>query len=583
MDKIDANKTYDFTLFKRVMSYVKPYKGIFFSTSFFAILLSFLSPARPLLIQYAFDNFILIPNLPKLKQITFLLVFILTIESIVQFFYTYWANYLGQVVIKDIRLQVYNKILKFKHQFFDNNPIGALVTRVVSDVETIADIFSQGFLVILGDLLKLIVVLIVMFLTDWRLALFSLASVPILLIATNWFKKSIKVAFQDVRSRVSELNTFVQERIVGMSVVKLFNREDIEYEKFQKINNSHKAAHIRSIWYYSIFFPVVEVLSAVSIGLLIWWGGLAVVSGDEVTLGELIAFILYIHMLFRPIRQLADRFNVLQMGMVASERVFKVLDTDSIIEDSGAKSIDDLKGSIEFKNVWFAYKDEDWVLKDISFNLVAGQTLALVGSTGSGKSTIVNLLNRNYEINKGQILIDGINIKDISLDSLRSSISVVLQDVFLFSDTVLNNITLRNEISFEQVRSSAKELGIDDFITKLPNSYNYNVRERGAMLSVGQKQLLSFVRAYVTNPKVLVLDEATSSIDSESEVLIQNAINKLTENRTSIVIAHRLATIKKASKILVLEHGEIVEQGSHSELLSLNQTYKKLHELQFKK
>jgi subfamily B ATP-binding cassette protein MsbA len=422
-----------------------------------------------------------------------------------------------------------------------------------------------------------------MFITDWRLSLFSLASVPILLVATNWFKKSIKIAFQDVRTKVSELNTFVQERIVGMSVVQLFNREKVEFKKFKEINNSHKEAHIRSIWYYSIFFPVVEVLSAVSIGLLIWWGGLAVVSGDNVSLGELIAFILYIHMLFRPIRQLADRFNVLQMGMVASERVFKVLDTDSVIEDKGTLSIDEIKGAIEFRNVWFAYKGEDWVLKDVSFKLEAGQTLALVGSTGAGKSTIVNLLNRNYDINRGQILIDGQDYKSIKLHSLRSSISVVLQEVFLFSDSVLNNITLKQNISFEQVRICAVDLGVDDFINKLPNDYNYNVRERGAMLSVGQKQLLSFLRAYVSNPKVLVLDEATSSIDSESELLIQNAINKLTENRTSIVIAHRLATIKKASKILVFEKGKIIEQGSHFELLKQNKAYKKLHELQFKK
>lgn len=583
MEQVNTNKIYDFSLFKRVMSYVKPYNKVFFSTSLFAILLSFLSPARPVLIQYAFDNFILVPNPEKLKQITLLLILLLSVESVIQFFYTYWANYLGQAVIKDIRLEVYNKILNFKHSFFDNNPIGALVTRVVSDIETIADIFSQGFLIILGDLLKLIVVIVVMFVTDWRLALISLASVPVLLIATNWFKKSIKKAFQDVRAKVSELNTFVQERIVGISVVQLFNREKVEFDKFKEINKSHRDAHVRSIWYYSIFFPVVEVLSAVSIGLLIWWGGLAVVSGDNVTLGELIAFILYIHMLFRPIRQLADRFNVLQMGMVASERVFKVLDTDSIIANNGTKTIDKIEGCIEFKNVWFAYKDEDWVLKDVSFKLEAGQTLALVGETGAGKSTIVNLLSRNYEINKGQILFDGIDYREIDLNALRSSVSVVLQEVFLFSDSVLNNITLKQDISFEQVRKSAAELGIDTFIEKLPNKYDYNVRERGAMLSVGQKQLLSFLRAYVTNPKVLVLDEATSSIDSESEVLIQNAINKLTENRTSIVIAHRLATIKKASKILVFELGEIIEQGSHSELILLDKTYKKLHDLQFKK
>ena len=577
-----SGKTLDMPLLKRVMKYVKPYKGVFYATSFFAILLAFLSPARPILIQHAFDNFIMKPDELKLLHVTLILIGILVIETIVQFFYTYWASFLGQSVIRDLRMQVYNRILKFRQKFFDNNPIGALVTRVVSDIETIADIFSQGLLVIIGDLLKLLVVIVVMFISDWRLTLISLASIPLLLVATYWFKKSIKVAFQEVRSKVSELNTFVQEHLVGISIVQIFNREEVEYKKFKSINNEHKQAHIKSIWYYSVFFPIVEVLSAVSIGLLIWWGGVAAVEGDEVTLGELIAFILYIHMLFRPIRQLADRFNVLQMGMVASERVFKVMDTDAFIHNNGSRKLEQVKGEIEFKNVWFAYNDEDWVLKDVSFKLKAGETLALVGATGAGKSSVINLLTRNYDINKGEIFIDGVNYLEYELTSLRSQVSVVLQDVFLFSDSVLRNITLGREISAEEVRSCAIEMEMDGFINQLPGAYEYNVRERGVMLSLGQRQLLSFLRAYVGDPRILILDEATSNIDSESEYLIQKSTDKLTKGRTSIVIAHRLATIQNANKILVLDKGILVEQGNHKELLEAGNYYKTLYDLQFK-
>ena len=396
MSKV-SGKTFDIPLLKRIMQYVHPYKLTFFSTASFAILLAFLSPTRPLLIQYAFDNFILTPNLPQLLNITLLLVALLIVESIVQYFYIYWANWLGQSVVRDLRMQVYKHVVNFKQQYFDNTPIGTLVTRVVSDIETIADIFSQGLLIIIGDILKLLVILLVMFVTDWRLTLFSLASIPLLLIATYWFKRSIKSAFQDVRTQVSALNTFVQERIVGMRIVQLYNREKIEYENFQNINELHKKAHVRSIWYYSIFFPIVEILSAISIGLLIWWGGVQAASGNEVSLGELVAFILYIHMLFRPIRQLADRFNILQMGMVASERVFNVLDTDEVIENQGTIGVPSIKGAIKFENVWFAYNDQDWVLKDVSFTVEPGQTLALVGATGSGKSSIINLLSRKLQ------------------------------------------------------------------------------------------------------------------------------------------------------------------------------------------
>ena len=582
MSKVEG-KTFDVTLLRRVMAYVKPYKSLFFGTSLFAILLAFLSPARPILIQYAFDNFILNPDEYKLLLTTLVLVAILIAESISQYFYTYWANILGQSVIKDLRLQTYKKIINFRQQFFDKNPIGSLVTRVVSDIETISDIFSQGLLVIVADILKLLIVIIVMFATDWRLTLFSLASIPLLLVATYWFKRSIKSAFQDVRKQVSALNTFVQEHIVGMYIVQLFNREKKEYNSFKKINEAHREAHIRSIWYYSIFFPIVEILSAVSVGLLIWWGGIESVTSNDVTLGELIAFILYIHMLFRPIRQLADRFNVLQMGMVAAERVFKVVDNAESIADTGNVELNNCKGEIEFKNVWFAYNDEDWVLKGVSFKVKSGDTLAIIGATGSGKSTIINLLTRNYEINKGDIYIDGRNYLEYSLDSLRDNIAVVLQDVFLFSNSVLHNITLGREISFEEVQKYARDIEIEDFIQSLPNGYHYDVRERGNMLSLGQRQLISFLRAYVTQPKILLLDEATSSIDSESESLIQRSTEKLTKGRTSIVIAHRLATIQNATKILLLDDGKVIEEGTHSELISLNNKYKLLFDLQFKK
>lgn len=580
MSKV-SGKTFDIPLLKRVMQYVHPYKLTFFSTASFAILLAFLSPTRPLLIQYAFDNYILTPNLPQLLNITLLLVALLIVESIVQYFYIYWANWLGQSVVRDLRMQVYNHVVNFKQQYFDNTPIGTLVTRVVSDIETIADIFSQGLLIIIGDILKLLVILVVMFATDWRLTLFSLASIPVLLIATYWFKRSIKSAFQDVRTQVSALNTFVQERIVGMRIVQLYNREKIEYENFQSINELHKKAHVRSIWYYSIFFPIVEILSAISIGLLIWWGGVQAASGNEVSLGELVAFILYIHMLFRPIRQLADRFNILQMGMVASERVFNVLDTDEVIENQGTLVVPSIKGAIKFENVWFAYNDQDWVLKDVSFTVEPGQTLALVGATGSGKSSIINLLSRNYNHNKGKITIDGINYLDYELSTLRSQMSAVLQDVFLFSDSIYNNITLHQDVPLERVRTLAQKIGVDRFIENLPVSYHYNVQERGGMLSVGQRQLLSFLRAYVSDPSILILDEATSNIDSETEQLIQNAIVELTNGRTSIVIAHRLATIQKADKILLIDKGTIIESGTHQELLKKEGQYKTLFDLQF--
>jgi ATP-binding cassette subfamily B protein len=476
---------------------------------------------------------------------------------------------------------VFTHITSFKLKYFDKTAIGTLVTRCISDIETIAQIFSQGLLSIMGELLKLIAVIGFMFFVSWKLTLYSLAPIPFLIIAMIVFKNAIKRAFQEVRTQVSKLNAFVQEHITGMVIVQVFNREEREKEKFRAINDEHKKAHVRSIWAYSVFFPVVEILSAVSLAFLVWWGVGGVLEG-EVSQGDLVMFILLIYMLFRPIRQLADRFNVLQMGMVGSERVFKVLDTSEQIQDAGTLD-SGIKGNIKFENVWFAYNDDEWVLKDISFEAKEGETVAFVGATGAGKSSVVNLVNRFYEFQKGEINIDGVPIRDFNLDYLRNEIAVVLQDVFLFSTSIAENITLQNDrIKIEDVKKAAEAVGANEFIEKLPGGYDYDVKERGGMLSVGQRQLISFIRAYVYNPKVLILDEATSSVDTESELMIQRAIDRLTENRTSIIIAHRLSTIQKADRIIVLEKGEIVEQGNHQELLEADGHYKRLFDLQFK-
>ncbi|MFH1319458.1 MAG: ABC transporter ATP-binding protein [Bacteroidota bacterium] len=593
-------KVFDIPLLKRVLVYALPYRRAFFLGLFLTIFLAFLSPVRPWLIQYAFDNYIAIPDARGLLNITLLMIGLLLLESGVQFYNTYLINWLGQSVIKDLRLSVYKHITGFKLKYFDKTAIGTLVTRVVSDIETIAEVFSQGFLLIIGDFLQLIVIVAVMFYTDWRLALVSLSSIPLLLVATYVFKRAIKSAFRDVRTQVARLNAFVQEHITGMNIVQIFNREEIEMGKFKAINKEHTTAHLRTVWYFSIFFPVIEILAAISIGMLIWWGTKGVIEG-QVTLGNLIAFILYIYMVFRPIRLLADRFNTLQMGMVSSERIFKVLDTDAVITNEGTIIAQNIMGDIEFRNVWFAYNTEDpanptlprdsdtkgedktteeWVLKDVSFNAKKGETVAIVGATGAGKTTIINLLSRFYEVNKGSIKIDGIDIQDYELKSLRENIAVVLQDVFLFSDTIFNNVTLNNkETTREQVIEAARIVGAHEFIEKLPGGYDYNVRERGTVLSTGQRQLVAFLRAYVFDPGILVLDEATSSIDTESEVIIKQALKKLTENRTSIIIAHRLATIQAADKIIVMEGGKIIETGNHQELLKLNGYYKRLYEL----
>lgn len=582
MQKNKTGKAFDWQILKRIFTYTKPYKRIFASAVITTISLAVIAPIRPYLTMYMLDHYVSDSNAKMLLYTTLLLVALLMTESLIQFADAYFTGALGQNIVKDLRQQVYKHVLGLRLKYYDNTPIGTLVTRTVSDIEVIADIFSEGIIVIIGDILKLLVILGFMLYIDVKLTFISLATIPVLLVATWFFKRAVAASFHEVRNQVARLNAFVQEHITGMNIVQIFNREKEETEKFKEINAKHRDANIKAIMAYSIFFPVVEILSSMSLALLVWWGGNGVLD-QSFSLGSIFAFIFYISMMFRPIRQLADKFNTLQMGVVASERVFKVLDTNDIIVDRGNLEADDIKGNVEFKNVWFAYNDENWVLKNVSFDVKQGETIAIVGATGAGKSSIINLLNRFYEYNKGCISIDGKDVRDYRLSSLRKNVGVVVQDVFLFSDTILNNITLNNpQITEEEVITASKVVGAHDFISKLPGQYNYNVMERGAMLSVGQRQLISFIRAYVYDPKILVLDEATSSIDTESERLIQYAIEKLTQGRTSIIIAHRLATIQKADKIIVMEKGEIVEMGSHQQLLSQNGHYKRLFELQFK-
>ena len=577
-----SGKAFDFSLLKRVVSFVKPYRKWLWTSVGLTVFMAFLSPVRPLLIQYTVDHFILHPEYDMLMSMTILMIGILIIEALGQFYSNFITNRLGQYVIRDLRTNVFNHISKLRITYFDQTPIGTLVTRVVSDIETIASIFTEGVVIVFGDLLQLTVVLSVMFYTDWRLTLISISTIPLLLVATNIFKNGIKHAFQEVRTQVARLNAFVQEHITGMNVVQIFNREEEEMAAFEKINKEHRTAHIQSVWHYSIFLPIVEILSAVSLGLLIWLGARGVISGSF-TVGNLVAFTMYISMLFRPIRTLADRFNTLQMGMVSSERVFQVLDTHDYVTDSGDYKPSHVEGQINFSSVWMAYKDEDWILRDVSFDAAPGTTIAIVGATGSGKTTIINLINRFYDFQKGSIEIDGKDIRSYSSETIRSHISVVLQDVFLFSDTIANNISLNNpEISRAEIEAAAEKVGADEFIKKLPGGYDFNVMERGGMLSAGQRQLIAFIRAYLFNPAILVLDEATSSVDTETEQMIQRAIDAVTANRTSIVIAHRLATIQKADTILVMDHGKIIERGNHQELLKQNGHYKELYELQFR-
>lgn len=582
MSKITGD-AFNVSLLKRVFQYVKPYRSIFIWSVVLTILLAIVAPVRPFLIKYTLDNYILKGQYNGLLMMTIVMLVLLVIQSVIQYSHTLLTNTLGQSAIRDLRINVFNHITKLRLKFFDKTPIGQLITRTVSDLETISDIFSEGLIVIIGDILQVIAIIAVMVYSDWSLTLMVLLPMPLLIIATSIFQKSIKSAFQEIRTEVSNLNTYLQEHITGISIIQYFAREEQEYQKFKKINSRYRDANIRSNWYYSIFFPVVEVISAMSLGLLVWYGAKSILAKPlDVTPGTIAEFILYISMLFRPIRELADKFNTLQMGMVGAERVFKVLDTREMTVNEGTYAPAKMKGAISFDKVWFAYNEENFVLKNLSFEVKAGQTVAMVGATGAGKSSTINILNRFYEIQKGEIKIDGVNIDQYELSYLRNKIATVLQDVFLFSDTIFNNITLNNPaITMEEVVDAAQKVGAHDFIERLPGGYQYNVMERGATLSAGQAQLISFIRALVYNPSILVLDEATSSVDTETEMLIQTAIDRLMKGRTSIVIAHRLSTIQKADQIIVLDKGEIKEIGNHQELLKLDGYYKRLYDLQF--
>ena len=579
-DKI-SGKAYDSKLLGRLAKYMSPYRTIFWVSVVLTILLAAVAPALPMLIEYTLDNYILNGEYEGLDMMLIIMMLLLIAQTVVRYFHTLMTNTLGQSVIRDIRIQVFEHITNLRLKYFDNTPIGRLITRTISDLETIANIFSEGLIQIIGDLLQLVVILGVMFYTDWRLTLIILVPMPLMLWATYIFKEAMKSAFQDVRLWVSNLNTFLQEHISGMAVIQYFAREEQEMKKFDTINKEHRNAHVRANWYFSIFFPVLEIIIAIATGLLVWYGSKQVLA-DVISPGVVVAFLMYINMIFRPIRELIDKFNTLQMGMVSAERIFDVLDTNEFNPNSGTHKPAHIRGEIEFKNVWFAYNDEKWVLKDVSFKVQPGETLALVGATGAGKSSTINILSRFYEIQKGQILLDGVDIRDYELTFLRKNISTVLQDVFLFSDTVKNNITLQNPIiTDEEIINAAKRVGAYDFIMRLPEGLDYKVQERGATLSAGQAQLVSFIRALVHDPRILILDEATSSIDTETELMIQSAIDNLMEGRTAIVIAHRLSTIQKANKIIVLEKGEIKEIGSHQELLAMDGYYKRLYDLQF--
>jgi len=581
--KKPKSKVFDAQLFKRLLHYIKPYTGFFILALTTVIGLAVFGALRPKVLQLAIDQNIEQKFEPGFLNYMLIMLGLLVLEVTCNLLFIYYASWLGQSVVRDIRIKLFNHILGFKMKYFDNSSVGVLITRTVTDMERIADIFGEGLFMIFSDILKMSVVGAVMFYMNWRLSVIVFFTLPIVLIATKVFQKYMKKAFEDVRTEVSNLNSFVQERITGMKIVQIFAREQIESENFRAINERHKKGWIKTVWYNSVFFPIADLLSSVTLGTVIWLGGLNTVLDQTASIGDLTAFIMMVPMIFRPLNQIANKFNTLQMGMVAADRVFKVLDTTSNIQDRGDGILENVKGDLEFKDVKFAYVENEPVLKGVSFKVNAGETIAIVGATGAGKSTIINLLNRLYDINSGIITIDSRDIKTISVRSLRQNIAVVLQDVFLFADTILNNITLKNpDISEAQVEAAAKEIGIHDFIMSLPKGYHYNVKERGVMLSSGQRQLISFLRAYVTNPKILILDEATASIDSYAEQLIQKATQKITHGRTSIVIAHRLATVQKADTIIVLDAGEIVEMGTHKELLKNNEgQYRNLYDAQF--
>jgi len=588
-----TGKALDWKLLGRVMHYVKPYRKTFVIAAFLTVFLAGSAIIQPLLMQLTLDKYILVDDYNGLVLMACLMIAQLAVQTVAQYYQTYMTNSLGQSVIRDLRIHIFNHIMSLRLKYFDRTPIGILITRTVSDLETIADIFSEGLISIVGDLLLVVAIIAAMLWGDWKLALITLIPMPLLFLSTYVFKEAIKSSFQEVRTQVAQLNAFLAEHISGISIIQYFSREDQEMRKFTSVNMKYRDANIRSNWYYSIFFPVVEILFAICMSLLVWYGCKRILTdgqltglgthGHPVTPGMILYFIMLLNLLFRPIRQLADKFNTLQMGMVGADRIFRVLDTDEVAVNTGTFKPAALKGEIDFKHVWFAYNDENWVLKDISFHVKPGETLALVGATGAGKSSTINILNRFYEIGKGDVKIDNVDIREYEVGYLRSQIATVIQDVFLFTDTIANNISLNNPaITREQMITAAKDVGAHEFIERLPGGYDYNVMERGATLSSGQAQLISFIRALVYDPAILVLDEATSSVDTETEVLIQNAIYKLMQGRTAIVIAHRLSTIQNADKIIVLDHGEIKEMGTHQELLKIEHGfYRRLYDLQF--
>ena len=569
--------------FHQLSRFVKPYRGVFIAVALFAVLSSIFSTAQPYLIKVAIDDYITLKNYEGLLRITYILVALLCAEVLMQFLFSYYSNWLGQTVIRDIREKLFAHLLRLKMRYFDKSSIGVLVTRAVNDMERIGEIFSSGLFEMASDVLKMLVITVVMFVIDWKLALISYATMPLILYFTRWFQRSMNAAFVEVRKEVANLNSFVQERISGIKIVQLFAQEREELENFKKINEKHKQAWLKTIWYNSIFFPIGDLCISITIALIVWFGGRQIVGDNVYDLGNIFLFIQLTQQLFRPIRHIADKFNTFQMGIIASDRVFAILETENDSETEGQKELTEVKGAIQFENVHFEYVAGEEILHGISFEVKEGETIAIVGATGAGKTTITNLLNRFYDLSSGAIYIDGVNIEEYTLSSLRKHIATVLQDVFLFADSVLNNITLKNPaISEEEVIAAAKSIGVHDFLMSLPEGYHYNVKERGSMLSAGQRQLIAFLRAYVHKPQILILDEATSSVDSHSEQLIQQATDKMTEGRTSIIIAHRLTTVKKANKIIVLDKGRIVETGTHEELLQIeNGYYRNLYEVQF--
>ena len=586
MDNKARGQILDTVLLKRLMTYTRPYRGVFVFVMFAAILLSVFSTLTPYLLKITVDDYISLKDYDGLVLMISLMLGALFLEVVFQFFFLYYANWLGQQVIRDIRIRLFKHMVRFKMAYYDTSAVGRLVTRAVSDIETIASIFSQGLFMIIADLLKMLIVVVVMLAVSWELALLVFLVLPFILFATRKFQKAMKKAFDDVRTQVANLNSFVQERITGMKIVQLFTREQIEYKKFKEINEQHKKAWLKTVWYNSIFFPIAELSTSITVGLIVWFGGMNVIAqNSDVSLGTIFLFIQMSQMLFRPLRQIADKFNTLQMGMIASNRVFTILDTQSTIANLGENQPTEIKGHLCFDNVEFSYKENEPVLKKISFEVEPGQTLAIVGATGSGKTTLVNVLNRFYEINAGNIYLDNQPISSYDLTFLRSQMAVVLQDVFLFANTILNNITLWDDtITKSQVIDAARRIGVHEFIMSLPGGYDYNVKERGIMLSSGQRQLIAFLRAYVGNPALLVLDEATSSVDTNSEELIQSAMKKITEGKTSVIIAHRLVTVQNADKIIVLDQGKIVETGTHEQLLKIKDgLYKNLYKVQFLK